>query len=193
MIKGNRVLLRPIREEDWPKFEEWGKSREALWGPFQRFQMDHVPLLREAFQQTGLLKRESGILLIEAIKDQRLVGYVRYTMLNLPDADLPYPEVGFGIPEVNARGEGYAQEAVRLLVEYLFASYPVERVAAFTDDENKPAQRVLERVGFQREGALRRAMFRDGQWRDVAVYGMLRDELGESLTSGSMKEREENR
>jgi RimJ/RimL family protein N-acetyltransferase len=178
VIKGTRILLRPIRDEDWPKFEEWGKSRDALWGPFQRFQMDHVPLLGEAYQQTGLLKRESGVLLIETIKDQQVVGYVRYTLLNLPDADLPYPEIGFGIPEVNARGEGYAQEGVRLLVEYLFMGYPVERVAAFTDDENKPAQRAMERVGFQREGVLRRALFRDGQWRDIAIYGILRHEVG---------------
>jgi RimJ/RimL family protein N-acetyltransferase len=178
MIEGSRVLLRPIRDEDWSKFEEWGKRREALWGPFQRFQMDHLPLLREAYQETGLLKRESGFLLIETMEDQRVVGFVRYSMLSLPDADLPHPEVGFGIPEVDARGQGYAQEAVRLLVEYLFAGYPVDRVAAFTEDENKPAQRVLERVGFQREGVLRRAMFRDGQWRDVAIYGILRHKAG---------------
>jgi RimJ/RimL family protein N-acetyltransferase len=174
MIEGDRVWLRPIRADDWPKFEEWGNSRKALWGPYQRFQMDHLPLLREAFQQTGLLRRESGMLLIETTKDRQAVGYVRYTMLALPDADLPYPEIGFGIPEVDARGKGYAQEAVRLLVEYLFAGYPVERVAAFTDGENKPAQRVMEKSGFQREGVLRRAWFRDGQWRDVAMYGILR-------------------
>ena len=191
MIEGSRVLLRPIREKDWSKFEEWGKRRQALWGPFQRFQMDHLPLLREAYQKTGLLKRESGFLLIETIEDQQLLGFVRYSMLNLPDADLPYPEVGFGIPEVNARGEGYAQEAVRLLVAYLFAGYPVQRVAAFTDDENKPAQRVLEGVGFQREGVLRRAMFRDGQWRDVAIYGILRHKVG--AKSWSKREREEKK
>ena len=191
MIEGSRVLLRPIRDEDWSKFEEWGKSREALWGPFQRFQMDHLPLLREAYQKTGLLKRESGFLLIETMEDQRVVGFVRYSMLSLPDADLPHPEVGFGIPEVDARGQGYAQEAVRLLVEYLFAGYPVERVAASTEDENKPAQRVLERVGFQREGVLRRAMFRDGQWRDIAIYGILRHTVG--AKSWSKRERAEKK
>jgi aminoglycoside 6'-N-acetyltransferase len=99
-------------------------------------------------------------------------------MLGFPDADLPYPEVGFGIPEVTARGKGYAQEGVGLLVEYLLAGYPVARIAALTDEENKPAQRVLEKVGFQREGVLRRATFRDGQWCDITIYGLLRHEAG---------------
>ncbi len=176
MIEGERILLRPIREEDWSRFEEWGKNRDTLWGPFQRFQMDHVPLLREVYEQTGLLKRESGLLLVET-KDGQVIGFVRYMMLPVPDADLPHPEIGFGIPEASARGQGYATEAVSLLVEYLFAGYPVERVAAFTDDENRPAQRVMEKVGFRLEGTLRRAMFRDGQWWDVAVYGVLRNEV----------------
>jgi RimJ/RimL family protein N-acetyltransferase len=175
MIEGKRVRLRPIKEDDWPIFEEWGQSRQALWGPYQRFQLDHLPLLHEAFQQTGLLKRESGFLLIETIENRRVVGFVRYSMLPVPDSDLPYPEVGFGIPDIDAQGNGYAKEGLKLLVDYLFAGYPVERIAAFTDVQNIPAQRVMESTGFQREGVLRRAMFRDGDWRDIALYAILRE------------------
>jgi hypothetical protein len=74
MIKGLRIILRPIHDEDWSIIEEWGKSREALWGAFQRFQLDHIPALRQAYQQTGLLRRESGVLLIETLEtlSQRL-------------------------------------------------------------------------------------------------------------------------
>ena len=49
-------------------------------------------------------------------------------------------------------------------------------MAAFTDVENVAAQRVMESIGFRREGILRRAMFRDGQWRDIAIYAVLRQE-----------------
>lgn len=184
MIKGTRILLRPIREEDWQIVEGWGQSREALWGQFQRFQIDHMPMLREAYLQTGLLSRESGFLLIEVLEQQRVIGFARYTLLQFPDADFGYPEIGFGIPEIGARGKGYAAEAVDLLVEYLWAGYPAERVAAFTDVENTPAQRVLEKSGFQREGVLRRASFRDGHWCDIAVYGTLREDWKPAETGG---------
>lgn len=174
MIKGSKVILRPIQEQDWSLIEEWGQSREALWGPFQRFQLDHMPLLRAAFQQTGLFQRESGLLLFETLTEQRVIGFVRFTLIPYPDHDLPHPEIGFGIPDASARGKGYAQEAIRLIVDYLFSGYPIERISAFTDIENIPAQRVMERTGFCREGILRRAMFRDGEWHDVALYGILR-------------------
>jgi len=174
MIKGERVLLRPIKGDDWQILEAWGQNRAALWGPFQRFQLDHLPLLHEAFQQTGLLKRESGFLLIETIEHGDVIGFVRYSMLPIPDSDLPYPEVGFGVPDIDAQGKGYAKEGLSLLVDYLFAGYPVERIGAFTDVENIPAQRVMESIGFQREGVMRKAMFRDGKWRDIALYAILR-------------------
>lgn len=174
MLRGTQILLRPIQDDDWQTLDAWGQDREALWGRFQRHQIDHLPLLRAAYQKSGLLGRESGFLLIEALETQKAVGFVRYTLLQFPDADCPYPEIGFGIPEIEARGKGYAREAVGLLVAYLLSGYPVERVAAFTDVENTPAQRVLEALGFQREGILRRASFRDGRWCDMAIYGLLR-------------------
>lgn len=181
MIKGKKVLLRQIRDEDWSLFEEWGKSREALWGSYQRFQMDHLPLLREAFQKTGLLSREGGILLIETIEGQSVVGFVRYSMLSVPDSDHPYPEIGFGVPEINARGKGYGKEGVWLLVDYLFSGYPTQRIAAFTDIENKSAQRLMQNLGFQREGVIRKGLFRDGDWHDTALYSVLRGELKGSV------------
>jgi RimJ/RimL family protein N-acetyltransferase len=176
MIEGRRVRLRPIQEGDWPTIEAWGQSRDGLWGAYQRFQLDVLPLLRKAYQQTGLLSRESGLLLIENLEGQQAIGYVRYTLTALPDADYPHPEVGFGIPVAGARGKGYAQEALGLLVGYLFDGYAVARITAFTEVENLAAQRVLEHAGFRREGVLRRSIFRDGQWRDLAIYGLLREE-----------------
>ena len=177
MIKGSNVLLRPIQDEDWSTIEAWGKDQNALWGPFQRFQLDHVPQLRQAYQQMGLLTRQAGFLLIEIIATQEIIGFVRYTLIPYPDADTPCPEIGFGIPEISARGKGFAKEAVKLLIDYLFAGYPVERIMAFTDEDNIPAQRVLEKNGFQREGQLRRSMFRSGEWHDTLIYGLLRGEV----------------
>lgn len=175
MLKGPRVALRPIREADWEVIEEWGSTREGLWGPFQRFQLDHMRLLREAFDSTGLLTRDSGFLIIELRDSREVAGFVRYTLLPFPDSDMPYPEIGFGL-DPRTRGQGYAMEAAALLVDYLFAGYTAPRVAAFTDVDNLPAQHVLEKLGFRREGVLRRSTFRDGAWHDLALYAVLRDE-----------------
>ena len=98
-------------------------------------------------------------------------------MLAFPDADHPYPEIGFGIPEVSARRKGYGAEGVKLLVAYIFSGYPTERIVTLTDIENNPAQSILENLGFQREGIIRKGLFRDCEWHDIAMYGILRDEF----------------
>jgi len=176
MIRGSKIALRPIRDEDWLLFEQWAQAREALWGAYQRHQLDHLPQLRQAYQQTGLLSRQGGFLMIETLVDRKAIGFVRYTLLQFPDADLPYPEIGYGIGDLSERGKGYTQEAVGLLVDYLFNGYPCERIASFVDVENLPSVKVLERLGFQREGVMRRVTFRDGKWRDMAIYGLLRSD-----------------
>ena len=177
MITGKKVLLRQMGDTDWQTFENWGKNRNELWGPYQRFQLDHLPLLKEIYQKNGLLSRDNGLLLIETIDEPHVVGFVRYSMLSVPDADYPYPEIGFGIPEGSNRRKGYGSEGVRLLVAYLFSGYATERISAFTDLDNLPAQSIMENIGFQREGILRKGMFRDGGWHDVVMYGILRDEF----------------
>ncbi len=72
------------------------------------------------------------------------------------------------------RGQGYGTAAQRALVEYLFAYTMANRVEACTETENLAEQRALEKVGFQREGVRRGCAFRDGQWRDMVVYGLVR-------------------
>jgi RimJ/RimL family protein N-acetyltransferase len=56
---------------------------------------------------------------------------------------------------------------------YLFATTLVNRLQAVTDLENLAEQRVLERIGFRREGVLRGLAFVGGSWRDAALYARL--------------------
>jgi RimJ/RimL family protein N-acetyltransferase len=90
--------------------------------------------------------------------------------------------LGHGIWEIGAlldpeyRGHGYGTSAHKLLAEYLFATTTAHRLWAGTESDNRAEQRSLEKCGFQREGVLRGAHFRDGQWRDSVIYGRLRDD-----------------
>jgi RimJ/RimL family protein N-acetyltransferase len=177
MLKGRRVILRRVMEGDWKQIEEWAEAPDALFGAYQRFQLDLLAEMKEGYRKTGLLGPDSAILIIEQAEGKRPIGVVRYRPLGLPDEDLPVPEIGFAIAEEVARGKGYAKEAAGLLVQYLFDSSPTQRIMAVTSSENLPSQRVLEALGFKREGVLRRAMFRGGRWGDAFIYGLLREEF----------------
>jgi len=189
MLKGEAVALRLVRDDDLPLLERWMADPAAAAGSYQRYQLEHGRALTHLFHQNGLVTRDSGFLIIQLLAEDKPIGFVRYATQDFPDPDVLSMDIGYGIAEVEYRGYGYATEAVGLLLDYLFANYPVERVGAVTDSENTPSCRLLERLGFMREGTLRRAMFRGGAWRDVALYGILREEWkGTTMTILRRKE-----
>ena len=75
-----------------------------------------------------------------------------------------------------AWGHGYATEAARALLDWAFDALPLNRVQAETDTRNLASARVLEKLGFVREGTLREDCVVDGDVSDSWVYGLLRRE-----------------
>jgi RimJ/RimL family protein N-acetyltransferase len=77
----------------------------------------------------------------------------------------------------DARGKGVGAKAIRLLVEYLFATTEVDRIEAGADHDNVPSQRVLAKAGLKREGVIRGGHVRQGERRDMVAYSILRSDL----------------
>jgi RimJ/RimL family protein N-acetyltransferase len=79
----------------------------------------------------------------------------------------------------NERGKEYGTEALQIMVDYLFLTRDTARIEAKTDVKNKAFQRVLEKVGFKREGTIRKSSFCRNEWTDDHLYGLLREEWKE--------------
>ena len=75
-----------------------------------------------------------------------------------------------------AWGHGYATEAARSLLRWAFETLDLNRVQAETDTRNMASARVLEKLGFIREGTLREDCVVNGDVSDSWVYGLLRRE-----------------
>lgn len=85
-------------------------------------------------------------------------------------------ELGYWIAEP-FWGRGIATEAGRAAVGYVFDHFPhVRRVQARVIVGNPASARVLDKIGFQFEGTHRAAIFRRGQFEDVAMFAVLRTE-----------------
>ncbi|UIX31752.1 GNAT family N-acetyltransferase [Streptomyces sp. GQFP] len=84
-------------------------------------------------------------------------------------------ELGFTFaPEF--QGRGYASEAVARTVEFLLVKEGLHRVSAACDGRNVRSARLLERVGFRREGHLVRSTWIKGEWTDDVLFGLLASE-----------------
>ena len=81
-------------------------------------------------------------------------------------------DVGFTL-EPAAQGHGYATEAVGELLRYLFEDRGKHKVCADCDTRNDASWRLLERLGFEREGELRETYRDSGIWASEYLYGLL--------------------
>lgn len=82
-------------------------------------------------------------------------------------------EIGYEI-HPNYWGKGYAFEAASKVISYGFDSLDLTRIGAVVFIENNVSNRILEKMGFQKEGTLRGYMYQNGQAQDTYVYSLLK-------------------
>jgi RimJ/RimL family protein N-acetyltransferase len=171
-LTGDRVVLRRFRPGDVTEFVAYRSSpavaRYQSWdAPYPREEgerfvraiaRDHPDTAGEWFQFAVAL-RATG----------QLIG----DCAAMPLADDPRQcEIGFTLAE-RYQGHGYATEAVRLLIGYLFTVRGKHRVIAYCDARNAPSAAVLERLAMRREGHLRESTWAKGEWTDDLLYAVL--------------------
>jgi RimJ/RimL family protein N-acetyltransferase len=70
-------------------------------------------------------------------------------------------------------GRGFATEALTALMDHAFGTLDLHRVEADVDPRNDASLRLVERLGFRREGHLRERYFVAGEVQDSVIYGLL--------------------
>jgi RimJ/RimL family protein N-acetyltransferase len=166
------VRLRPIQLDDLPRLYEWHQDLEieawSGWTPrmsWARFERRYEELVREPPDDYVWFGIEY---------DAELVGYVELAELSRIRRRAA---LGFVVADRAVRRRGIGRNAVILLCDWAFSIEDLERVYAEVLAFNVPSARLLERVGFQAEGRLRRHEIHQGRREDVLVYGLLRDEF----------------
>lgn len=184
LLKGERIHLRPPEPSDMADFFHWVNDPEAS-GEFDVFGISSwVDIEKWLRQPAG--PHDFFTMVIEGNESKTKIGLVvRY----LAHPIMCHVEIGFQIWDKRERNKGYATEATKLFMDYLFSTKNISRIQATTHTQNRPAQRVLEKCGFSREGRLRNALFINGEASDVYVYGITRRKWktvrnnGHSMTS----------
>ena len=111
---------------------------------------------------------------IEEKSSGRYVGEVGFTVEQSTRsgslADLGY----FILREFH--GRGYMTEAGKRVVDFAFAEAGVHKIKTGCLKENRASERVMQKLGFRKEGELREHQYHEGVWKDRVVYGLLRAE-----------------
>jgi len=80
-------------------------------------------------------------------------------------------------------GKGYGREAVRLVLDYGFEELGLHRAQLTVFSYNERAITLYESLGFKREGVFRQQVYRDGQYFDMILFGLLEEEWRQQVLS----------
>jgi len=102
--------------------------------------------------------------------DNRLVGGI--TLGNIRRGVAQSGQIGYwsGAPFA---GQGYMTEAIGLVIPFAFDQLRLHRLEAACIPSNARSIRLLEKVGFQREGLLRSYLKINGMWQDHFLYSLI--------------------
>jgi RimJ/RimL family protein N-acetyltransferase len=174
MIYANRVRLRAIERSDLSRFVSWMNDPDVRFGL-----TIYLPLsLAEEenwFEQ--MLKRPAPEhpLVIEIEQDDvwEMIGNCG---LHNIDWRCRVATAGIFIGEKRYWNRGYGTEVMKLLLKHGFETLNLNRIQLDVYEDNPGAIRAYEKAGFLLEGRKRQGIYKNGEYMDILLMGVLREE-----------------
>jgi RimJ/RimL family protein N-acetyltransferase len=172
-IETARLRLRPLQREDAPAFFEfWSDPANVRYFSFAP--MHELGQAQARIDQKLQAARDGTSLncVIEARETGQILGDC--ALFNGVAASRR-AEIGYCLGRRHW-GQGYMFEAADALVDHGLQHARVHRIEADIDPHNLPSIRLVERLGFKREGYLRERWMVGTQITDTVLYGLIRSD-----------------
>jgi [ribosomal protein S5]-alanine N-acetyltransferase len=174
VLETPRLRLRPYRAEDveamFALYSDPRVMRYWSFPPWIEIAQARIYISRCL---AGMNSGEIFPWVIAERSSDRLIGAMTLFSLH---ADQLRAEIGYSLSP-DYQGRGLATEALRAGLAHAFDDLGLVRVEADIDPRNEASWRLLERIGFQREGLLRKRWRVNGEVCDTAFYGLLAEEF----------------
>lgn len=173
-IETKRLILRPFRIEDWKAMQEnWVSDNEVqAWyaEPVYETEAEIKGLLQ---QYISGYEKEDYYRWAMILKDtNECIGQIAYFLVN---SESHFGEIEYCVGKA-FQNRGFVTEAMWQIVDYGFKRVHFNSVRISHCSTNIPSRRVIEKLGFIKEGALREIIFADDQYMDRVYYSILQRE-----------------
>ena len=171
-LLGERIELRRHARENYPLYGEWYGDPE-IW---RLTSWAAAPLSPSAVERLFEDREHSPTddsFAIHLKGEQEPIGVI--SLMNISEAnDSAELSVIVGHPE--DRHQGYGAEAIALILRYGFENLGLNRVGLSVFEFNEDAISTYDKLGFRKEGRLRKALKRDDVFYDAILMGISRCE-----------------
>ncbi|WP_059170198.1 GNAT family N-acetyltransferase [Bacillus sp. FJAT-27445] len=169
LIEGEKVVLRPFMDEDFPFIEECLKDPEVLKLTGSSSDFD-----RESILKWYTTRNEQTDRLDLAIVDQSKGNLVGEVVVNLYDEKSHSMNFRILIGP-RGRNQGLGTEATKLVIDYVFKNTTINQLTLSVFDFNPRAKYVYEKVGFEIYGIDENDLEFEGKWIDSINMKLTRE------------------
>jgi RimJ/RimL family protein N-acetyltransferase len=169
-----RVYLRALEPDDYKVSIAW-RQDEQIW----QMVVGRRYFVSEDYEKRWVARAvegsPTGLRLAVCLKSSG--KYIGNVYLNGIDFFNRHCASSVLIGDKTCWGAGYATEALLLLLRHAFFDLGLERIEARVLLTSRASCRLHEKCGFQTEGVLRSATYKDGRLCDVALMACLREDF----------------
>ena len=175
MLRGKRVVLRPVMRTDAKNCIKWFNDLEVT-----QYLLMYLPVTDVSEEKwiEDLNTKKQGtdvVFVIEVVsgKKKTPIGTIGLHKIDWKNRDA---EMGIAIGEKKFWSNGYGTEATRLVLDYAFSHLNLHRVSSAAYDFNERSIGLQKKIGFVEEGRVRQSMYKKGKYCDKFLFGILREE-----------------
>ena len=173
ILETKRLILRPWEESDAQDLYQYAKDPKV--GPAAGWPVHtSVENSREIIKTALSAPDTYAVVLKESGKAVGSIGLMRKENSNLSIEDHE-GEIGYWIGS-QYWGLGITKRVVKMFCDYLFSHFTITKIYAEIYSENIASCHVLEANGFQKEGYLKKHVYKNNNYHDLIIYGLREEE-----------------
>lgn len=174
LLETSRLLLRPIEMMDAHAIFIYRSDAEVNrfqgWIPTDILDVNYF-INYKVSQEMNLPGTWVQFVIINKITHE-LIGDIGIHFLS---SDAFQVEIGCTLNKL-FHGKGYASEALKKMIDWLFKTLNKRRIMASIDPRNLSSIKLYERLDFRKEAHFHQSIYINGEWADDLVYAILKDE-----------------
>lgn len=168
--------LRELESRDLAKINKWRNNPELISHLGAPYRYINLRVDEEWFENYMRSRSTNVRCSIVNDNDDELYGLISLTNINQFNQTA---ELHLMIGDIEKRGKGIGTFAVKEMLHHAFCNLNLHRIELESVADNIISHRLYEKCGFQKEGIKRKSVFKEGEYIDMYMYSLLKEEYME--------------
>ena len=173
MIQGKRIYLRALELEDYKTSINWRKD-DDIWGMVGGPKYNVSSEVEKKWVENTIFSKDKIVLAICLCEGDKYIGNIILSDIDWINRSASTSTM---IGDKAEWEKGYATEAKMIFLNFVFEERGLNRINSSILDTNRASLKVQEKCGYKLEGTKRQAVYKGGQYIDLHILGLLREEF----------------